>query len=101
MELKRTRIAGRAYSAAVLAARWIPLTVAISACTQSSAPPACDPDACAANGQVCDDDACTDPWRVGSPVWSTCAADPRATPESLAAKAAAYDARAMALHVAP
>jgi hypothetical protein len=34
-------------------------------------------------------------------VWPTCADDPRATPETLAQKAAAYDARAIALHTTP
>jgi hypothetical protein len=34
-------------------------------------------------------------------VWSTCADDPRATPETLAQKAAAYDTRALALHTTP
>jgi hypothetical protein len=34
-------------------------------------------------------------------VWSTCANDPRATPETLAQKAAAYDTRALALHTTP
>ena len=34
-------------------------------------------------------------------VFSSCAGDPRATPESLAAKAAAYDARVLGLHVHP
>jgi hypothetical protein len=33
--------------------------------------------------------------------WPTCADDPRATPESLAQKAAVYDARAIALHTTP
>jgi hypothetical protein len=35
------------------------------------------------------------------PPWDTCANEPRATAETLAAKAAAYDARALALHVGP
>ena len=58
----------------------------------------CDPAACAATGQLCEANACVDPWKFGAPVWSTCASDPRATPETLAAKAAIYDARAIALH---
>src|SRR3569623_2030916 len=38
---------------------------------------------------------------VDAVTYSTCADDPRATPESLAAKAAAYDARVLGLHVQP
>jgi len=34
-------------------------------------------------------------------VWPTCADDPRATPESLAEKAALYDARVMSLYTTP
>src|SRR5260221_1752899 len=64
-------------------------------------PPACDPAACAATGQLCEGESCVDPWRYGSPQFSSCAGDPRATPESLAQKAAAYDQRALALHVHP
>jgi hypothetical protein len=77
------------------------VAVAWVACADPPAQPACDADACAAQGQLCDGGACVDPWRYGSPVWSTCATEPRATPESLAQKAAAYDARALALHVSP
>jgi hypothetical protein len=64
-------------------------------------PPACDPDACAADGKLCDGDACVDPWAWGSPAWRTCDGEPRATPESMSAKAAAYDDRALALHAHP
>jgi len=77
------------------------IVVAAAACSgQDAAPdaPACDPQACAAVGRLCDHDACVAPWRYGDPVWSTCAGDLRATPETLAQKAAAYDARAIALH---
>lgn len=70
------------------------LLVALVACSAPAEPPAC---ACE-NGQLCEGDRCVDPWRYGSPVWSTCPDEPRATPESLAQKAAAYDARALALH---
>src|SRR5690349_6073658 len=42
--------------------------------------------------------ACADP---KPQPWPTCADDPRATPESLADKAAAYDARLVSLHVGP
>jgi hypothetical protein len=38
---------------------------------------------------------------IDAPVWPTCANDPRATPESLATKAAAYDRRVLGLHVHP
>lgn len=61
-------------------------------------PTACDEAACAAAGQLCEGEVCVDPWRWGSPEWSTCPDEPRATPESLAEKAAAYDARAYELH---
>src|ERR1700742_4830990 len=75
--------------------------VALAACSSPAATPdaaTCDPAACAAAGQLCEANACVDPWTYGSPVWSTCADDPRATPETIAAKAAIYDARAIALH---
>ena len=64
--------------------RWLAVLVA---CACACSAPAAAPDA---------RDAAPD-----APVWSTCAGDPRATPESLAAKAAAYDARVIALHVHP
>jgi hypothetical protein len=79
------------------------LAVAVAACGGDSTPAddaACDPAACAANGQLCEGDACVDPWRYGSPVFSTCPDEPRATAESLADKAAAYDARLVGLHIA-
>ncbi|HEV7556038.1 MAG TPA: hypothetical protein VGO00_11310 [Kofleriaceae bacterium] len=80
---------------------WL-LTVIVACADPKPSPPiACDPDACAALGQLCDQDACVDPWRYGSPAWSTCPDEPRATPESLAVKAAGYDARLAALHVSP
>src|SRR3569832_2517710 len=73
---------------------------AAAGAAQDAAPdaPACDPQAGAAAGRLCDNDACVAPWRYGDPVWSTCAGDLRATPETLEQKAAAYDARAIALH---
>jgi len=81
--------------------RWLALVLALAACGEQAPPPGCDPDACAAQGQLCEHDACVDPWRYGSPTFSSCPEDPRATPESLADKAAIYDARALALHVHP
>ncbi len=72
----------------------------VVACGESPKP-ACDPDACAASGQLCEGDRCVDPWRYGSPTFSTCDGNPRATAESLADKAQIYDARVLALHVHP
>jgi len=72
--------------------RW--LLVILAACGHDTTTPPCE---CMA-GQVCENDRCVDPWRYGSPVFSTCPGDARATPESLAAKAAIYDQRALALH---
>ena len=54
-----------------------------------------------ASGQLCEEGACVDPWRYGSPQWSSCDDDPRATPESLTQKADYYDAIARRLHVHP
>ena len=62
--------------------RWLVVALAVCACSA----PAAAPDA---------------PGASDATVWSTCAGDPRATPESLAAKAAAYDARVLGLHVHP
>jgi hypothetical protein len=78
--------------------KWL-VAVVLAGCSSPAMtpPPTCE---CAAD-QVCDDGACVDPWRYGSPVFSTCDADPRATPESLATKAAAYDTRASTLHMTP
>jgi hypothetical protein len=53
------------------------------------------------DGKICEADRCVDPWRYGSPTFSTCPNEPRATAETLAQKAATYDARAIALHTAP
>jgi len=72
------------------------LLFVLVACS-APAEPAC---ACE-NGQICEAERCVDPWRYGSPVWSACDGEPRATAESLAQKAAAYDARAIALHTDP
>lgn len=53
------------------------------------------------HGQLCEADACVDPWRYGGPQWSTCPDEDRATPESLAQKATYYDDIAQRLHVHP
>ncbi|MEZ4266549.1 MAG: hypothetical protein R3F39_09235 [Myxococcota bacterium] len=55
---------------------------------------------CAAAGKLCDSGACVDPWRWGSPAWGTCPDGPSTT-ETLAQKAAGYDAIAARLHVHP
>jgi hypothetical protein len=52
-------------------------------------------------GRLCEQGACVDPWRYGSPAWPTCSDEPLATKESLAEKAAAYDAIAERLHLHP
>ncbi len=72
--------------------------VSAVACAAPAEPqPTCE----CADGQICEADRCVDPWRYGSPAFSTCANEPRATAESLAEKAAIYDARAIALHTEP
>ncbi|HTL35089.1 MAG TPA: hypothetical protein VL326_18300 [Kofleriaceae bacterium] len=79
--------------------RALVLMMVVAACASPSAPP---PPSCAcSDGKICEGDRCVDPWRYGSPTFSTCPAEPRATPESLAEKAALYDARAIALHTHP
>ncbi|HEX5061663.1 MAG TPA: hypothetical protein VFV99_19990 [Kofleriaceae bacterium] len=68
------------------------------ACADPAQPPAsCE----CTDGKICEGDRCVDPWRYGAPAFSTCPNESRATPESLAQKAAIYDARAVALHTAP
>ena len=52
-------------------------------------------------GRLCQDGECVDPWRYGSPVFGTCPDEPRATPETLAEKAAGYDDVARRLHIHP
>lgn len=52
-------------------------------------------------GRLCEAGACVEPWRYGSPEWSTCADEPRATSQSLVEKAEAYDEIAARLHVHP
>jgi len=80
---------------------WLVTALALAACGEDHPPPSCDAEQCAAAGQLCERDACVDPWRYGSPVFSSCAGNARATVESLHDKAAIYDARVMALHVHP
>src|SRR5687768_3479879 len=81
--------------------RWPAIAVLGACASQSPAPPACDVDACAAEGKLCEGEACVDPWRYGSPEWSRCEGEPRATTESLAQKATAYDERVSGLHMHP
>jgi hypothetical protein len=77
------------------------LLASLAGCPAGSPPPACDPQACGAKGQLCEADRCVDPWRFGSPVWPSCPGDPKATAETLAAKAAVYEARVRTLHLSP
>ncbi len=56
---------------------------------------------CGRSGQLCENHACVDPWRYGSPQWSRCDNASRATPETLAQKAAIYDQRVSSLHMHP
>ncbi len=77
---------------------WSIALCGLAACATPAAPP---PGCACTDGQICEQDRCVDPWSYGSPVWSTCPDEPRATPESLAEKAAIYDARALALHATP
>ena len=64
------------------------MTTILAACTSADEPaPTCE-DACAAEGKLCEAGSCVDPWRFGSPVFSRCEDESRATPESLAEKAA-------------
>ena len=87
------------WSTVATVTRALVLMMVVAACASPSAPP---PPSCAcSDGKICEGDRCVDPWRYGSPTFSTCPAEPRATPESLAEKAALYDARAIALHTHP
>lgn len=56
---------------------------------------------CVARSQLCEDEACVDPWTYGSPTFDGCEGDPLATSESLADKATYYDESALRLHVHP
>lgn len=58
-------------------------------------------DCMAEHGQLCQAGACVDPWRYGSPVFSRCPDEPRATAESLREKAAFFDDIARRLHIHP
>ncbi|MFC1888609.1 hypothetical protein ACFL4G_02520 [Thermodesulfobacteriota bacterium] len=53
------------------------------------------------HGRLCEDGACVDPWRYGSPAFDACDDDPYATSMSLAEKAVKYDRLAEVLHVHP
>lgn len=55
----------------------------------------------AESGQLCESGACVDPWAFGSPQWSGCPDEMRATPETMAEKAAYYDDIASRLHTHP
>jgi hypothetical protein len=91
----------------------IVIALVIGCGPNDSRPPDASPDAnegncladeiesCARDGQLCEDHACVDPWRYGSPQWSRCEGESRATAETLAEKAAIYDARATSLHMHP
>lgn len=52
-------------------------------------------------GRLCEAGACVEPWRYGSPAFDQCAADPRATPESLRDKAEGFEELARRLHIHP
>ncbi len=52
-------------------------------------------------GQLCENGACVDPWRYGSPQWDTCPDEPRATTQTMAEKAAYFSDVAWRLHFAP
>src|SRR5262245_17823917 len=56
---------------------------------------------CAAEGLLDDMGTCVEPWRYGSPPWSTCPNEQHATAESLHEKADYYDAIATRLHIHP
>ncbi len=58
-------------------------------------------DCIADRGMLCEDGACIEPWRYGSPTFDSCASDPRATVETLAEKAAWYDDIATRVHLHP
>ena len=54
-----------------------------------------------AEGRLCEEGQCVEPWLYGSPVWSTCPDEPDATAETLSQKAAYYDEVATRLHIHP
>ncbi len=52
-------------------------------------------------GRLCENNACVDPWRYGSPLWRVPESDGHYTAESLSGKAAYYEDIAARLHVNP
>ncbi|RLB53937.1 MAG: hypothetical protein DRI34_12725, partial [Deltaproteobacteria bacterium] len=56
---------------------------------------------CRARGLLCEQGACVEPWRYGSPQWSECPDDPLATPESLHDKMVYYEDIVRRLHLHP
>ena len=52
-------------------------------------------------GKLCFEGECVQPWEYGAPQWPRPASAPEDTPESLAQKAAFYDAIAVRLHMHP
>jgi hypothetical protein len=52
-------------------------------------------------GKLCENGACVDPWNHGSPDWTSCPVEPLATAETLAEKAAYFDALTPRLHIHP
>ncbi|MBZ0272523.1 hypothetical protein K8I61_10830 [bacterium] len=58
-------------------------------------------DCLAGEGRYCEEGECVDRWRFNAPVIDDCAADPDATPATLAQKAAYYDDIAARLHIHP
>jgi len=52
-------------------------------------------------GGFCENGACVEPWRFGSPQFSTCPNEPRATAESLRQKAEFFEDIARRLHIHP
>ncbi|MFA6448662.1 MAG: hypothetical protein WCX65_04270 [bacterium] len=53
------------------------------------------------SGKLCENNACVDPWRYGSPEWPAPAQNKLDTPESLSNKAAYYEDISKRLHVSP
>jgi hypothetical protein len=54
-----------------------------------------------AQGRLCESGACVDPWRYGSPAFTTCPDVVGGTAQTLAQKAAYYDQIATRLHIHP
>ena len=90
--------------------RKVALLCSLAGC--AAEPPRCSDDglsliadgvttSCADRGLLCQNDACLPAWTYQAPLWPTCASDPHATPETLAAKAAFYDDVGARLHVHP